>query len=58
MVCRRIHESLEPHRVKSDYDTGGPINMHRISSALKSNPHTQNFDTSHPHHHPKHRGLF
>jgi len=58
MVCRRIHEMLEPHRVKSEFDVGGSPNMHRVATALKSNPHTQHFNVTHPTGHKKHHGMF
>jgi hypothetical protein len=57
MVCRRIHESLEQHQVKSDYDVGSYPNMHRVASAFKSQPHTAHLNTQFPRGHKKHHGM-
>jgi len=58
MVCRRIHESLEPHMVKSEYDVGSAPNMHRVAAAFKSNPHTHNLNVQFPKGHKKFHGHF
>ena len=58
MVCRRIHESLEPHQVKSEWDVGSSPNMHRVAAAFKSNPHTAAMNVTHPSGHKKHHGMF